>query len=330
MAQNAKFERGTADGYLYKMADDDDDDDDDNDDTTSHHVDHGADAERWTLVGKGHVQILGKEMDIANEMRQDSERRLNEVQALADEVLRLAHQHKNRLVPTAALQRLQGQLNFVTDTCKCVRAFLHGITASIKSQGRVWSKKGNKRTRAVMMGIAAGAAPSVGGGSWSWDEWNIGPSVALALTCDHEIVELLRSCHQHNGAAWVARRSPPDYNNTVWIFNDSAGLSATTGADKRAAACWAWSPRWTAKGGPGCPFICEDWCAAALGRLNSTQEEAANGEANLQWILRTCPWAECVLEVSAPPPHVPHDPLQHSYSHQKENLADTYSAVKRG
>ena len=298
-AQAAKFERGTAQGFVYKLKDVEDSD---TSHEPHHHVDYGVDASRWELDFAGHIQILGKEMDISTQLRQDSARRLKEACALTEEILRMAAAHPKRLVPVAAMERCRGQWNFITDTCKNLRALLYGLTASIKSKSRVWARgRGDKRKRAVKMGIAAGAAPSIGGGKWTWDEWDIGASIALQRSCDCDLSELMRAAVQYNGASWVPRRSAPDYDKCVWVFNDSAGLSSDNPLAPRAAACWAWSPRWDE-----CRYTIETWSQHALETLNSTQEEAAGGQANMDWILQQCPWAECVIEVydSQPTMHI--------------------------
>ena len=290
-AQDAKFERATAHGRVYKLREH----------GACHHAhpadgldaDNGEDAHRWELDFVGNLQILGKEMDISSMLRLDSDRRLREACALTDEILRLAQEHPRRLVPSAALERCRGQWNFITDTCPSLRALLYGITASIKANCRLFCRgKGDKRKRAVLMATAAGAPPEIGGGKWQWNEWNLGSTVALHKSCDIDLPELMRAAVTYNRAAWVPRRSAPNYDNCVWIFNDSAGLSAADPLSARAAACWAWSPRWSK-----CKFTVEQWSQHALETLNSTQQEAAGGQANLDWILHKCPWAECVFEV---------------------------------
>lgn len=277
-AQKAKFERATADEKLFKLESE----------VTSP-------VFTWKQCGTGHVEILGKRMRITDGIRDDSEIRVEYAIALTVEILRLAASNKRRLVPLAAVERCLGQWNFLTDTCKPLRGLLNGLSSSLKARPSQRAR-GDARKRAYVMAVAAAKAVELGpdnaAKAWQWKSWGVGVSISLAHSCDLELPELCINTKQFNGMAWLPQRSAPATRDIVWIFNDSAGLSSSDPLGDRAAACWVWSERFSE-----CPFVMETWLTDVLKVTHSTQQEAANGVANLEWTARKFPWASCFIEV---------------------------------
>jgi hypothetical protein len=277
-AQKTKFERATADEQLFKLESE----------VTSPDL-------TWRSCGSGHVEILGKRMRIMDGIRDDSDIRVQYATALTTEILRLAASNKRRLVPLAAIERCLGQWNFLTDTCKPLRGLLNGLSSSLKARPSQRAR-GDARKRAYVMAVAAHEAVELGpeqaAQAWKWSTWGVGVSISLAHSCDLELPELCSSTKQFNGMAWLPQRSAPATRDTVWIFNDSAGLSSADPLGDRAAACWLWSERFA-----DCPFLMETWLTDVLKITHSTQQEAANGVANLEWAAQKFPWASCFIEV---------------------------------
>lgn len=213
----------------------------------------------------GNIQILGKEMDIVQRSRKDSEARIRCVCALTEELLAQAQSSRRRRVPAAAIERCRGQWNFVLDTCKPLRALLCGLTASIKTKVAV-KASGDKRKRAAVMGAAAYEAaygPSKSK-AWRWKHWKYGQLVSLAKSCDRDLAELMRVVRKYNEACWLPRTSAPSADKIMWIFNDSAGRSTTDVNGVRAGAAWMWSPKLGFF-----PYFLEEW---DLDRLDATIE----------------------------------------------------------
>ena len=272
--QIEKFERATLDGHHYGM---------------------NADGTWFELFqddgSPSLIEILGKQFNLANGTRGDSEQRLRGAEALLDEILRMAKASPRKLVYTSILERLRGQYNFITQTSKSLRSLLFGLTKSIKAQAQVWRRQ-DKRRRAFHLGRAAHQAACGEADAWDWTSFRVGGAVSLASECFKELPELKRAAREFNTEAWLPKRAAPPADQMVWIFNDSAGLSASDEHDYRAGACWMWSPRWD-----HCKFIQERLSLRALRGHNSTQLETGNGVANADWVADNCPWCSCIVEV---------------------------------
>ena len=137
-AQYQKFERDTLDGKHYVMK--------------------GTRATKtekrtWVLQGVENVEILGKEFCLPSRRRGNATSRIKACSNLLDALEDKAASGKKRLVHRGALERLQGQLNFLIETSKSRRSYTKALTKCIAVElGE--KRSGDGRARVVAMAIA--------------------------------------------------------------------------------------------------------------------------------------------------------------------------------
>lgn len=241
-----------------------------------------------------HAIILGKEFRIAARIRCDPAERLREVCNLTHEVVRIARTAKTRLVPLAAGERLRGQWNWVTDTCKIMRSLLFGLTASMAVSRRIGARRRNFGQRRVLKFEMSKAAHDSDQSvrTWSWSSWTVSEYFPLSYQAEEELLQLSSAISRLNATSWYPRRSPVPLSRVGYIINDSAGKSACDPRSRRGAAAWLFLVDLD-----DIPYIIELWNEQALNTLHSTQQEAANASANLDFWARKYPHVEVWVEI---------------------------------
>ena len=273
-----KFERFTTEGLSYVMSEDTLD---------------------WVLNTASqstpmHAIILGKEFRIRERIRCDPAERLRLVCNLTSEIIRIAHASKTRLVPLAAGERLRGQWNWVTETCKLLRSLLSGLTASMAVSRRIGAgKKGFGHRRVLKFEMSKAAFDNdQSTRTWSWSQWKVSNYFPLSYVAEEELLQLAGAIHRCNATAWYPRRSPVPLTRIGFVVNDSAGKSSSDPRSRRGAAAWLFI-----EGLDNIPYIIEEWGEQALNTLHSTQQEAGNAAANVDFWAKKYPHIEVWIEI---------------------------------
>ena len=234
-----------------------------------------------SLLAPQHPTVLGKEFVIKDGIRRDSEERVRVTVNLTREVIRLARASKHRLVPVTAGERLRGQWNRLTETCKLLRTLLFGLSASLAVGQRAGSRREGFARRPLLkfdMARSAFGHASGDGSSWAWSGWGVTQFFPLSYQAEDELIQLLDAIEGANAVAWLPRRSPVPRGRIGYIVNDSAGKSSIDSRSPRGAAAWLYI-----EGLDGIPYIIEVWRTLALDILNSSQQESANAATNLEY-----------------------------------------------
>ena len=233
------------------------------------------------------VEILGKEFFLPTKRRGNATSRIKACTNLLDALEKKAISGKKRLVHRGALERLQGQLNFLTETSKSRRSYTKALTKCIAVElGE--KRNGDSRGRAVAMAIAQEAPEDQGGGQWTWEQWGLGKLVPLSKEAVADVRQLLQDLMAQPPSAWSARTEVPT-EDTIFAFCDSAGENEED--IKSAGAAWIFEHNsaevnWTRV----------DWTEEEL-RQHSTHLETLNGLRTCQAIMRQRPHIKCIVEV---------------------------------
>ena len=277
LASIPKFERFTTQGLQYAMCEQ---------------------TLTWTLIAESvhtpsHPIILGKEFRIEARVRCDPAERIRLVCNLTQELVRTARNAKTRMVPLAAGERLRGQWNWVTETCKLLRSLLAGLTASMAVSRRVGNSRNRGGRRQLKFEMSRAAHdPDQSSRTWTWSTWKVSSFFPLSYQAENELLQLADAVLRLNATSWYPRRSPVPVERIGYIINDSAGKSSADPRSRRGAAAWLYIA-----GHENIPYIVEEWGEQALNTLHSTQQEAANASANLTYWANKHPHIEVWIEV---------------------------------
>ena len=117
----------------------------------------------WVLQAMENVEILGKEFCLPSRRWGNANARIKACSNFLDALEDKAASGKKRLVHRGALERLQGQLNFLMETSKSRRSYTKALTKCIAIElGE--KRSGDGRARAIAMAIAQEAPEDQGGG----------------------------------------------------------------------------------------------------------------------------------------------------------------------
>ena len=265
---------------------------------------HRVSRTEWSTRVKGHMCVLGKEFQLQRQILCDTKTRIAQAKALVRAILHQATLDK-RLVFVSALQRMLGIMIFITGQAPTLRSKLRGVIKGLTVAG-VWNQGSDRAPRknlnnAWRMGQHAyqGAAVLQSNDqsaidTWldNWQNMPLGARTRLPLSCDEDLQALLASIDDNNEMAFMCRRSPEHPNDTVFIMNDSAGLSEEEPDSFRGAGAWLFSDGWTET-----PWMQEQWVPSILLKAHSTAQEAASGLANLRAAMDTYPDKKLFIEV---------------------------------
>ena len=261
----AKFERAQADGTISLMVPSD--------------LAHLTAHRRWTTPSAGFGQVLGKELDLSTMERRDSETRIRDLCALMDVILAQVRASPSRAVELVLIQKVVGIVVYVTDTSPPLRALLNYTVRSLKIRNGFRPGTAG-RSRAAFLIECEAKGVDAPASVYSWPSRQ-GTYTTLSRSAEAEWRELQRVLPLMNGAHFMPRRSPLGKHGVIHIMNDSAGYEggATEGKIQNGAA-WLMSHGWTVL-----PYFIEQWNIEVLKATHSTQQEFANGNANLLAVL---------------------------------------------
>lgn len=284
----AKFERALPDGTTSVLA------------YSPDSTDHFHRATRvWRDSKPGFLPVLGKEFDLASLTRRDSEKRLADLFSLMQAAGELATASPKRIIPVLLIQKILGILIFVTETTPALRGFLNYTTRCLKiKNGLRPGRTGRNRKVALLECKAKGVSPRPS--MYKWQEFGAGDNTVLSRHAVAEWGALRRALPMANGVHFTPRRCPiGTYRDVVFIMNDSAGYEGGTDVTSvRAAACWMLvrSAVPSATAVVLIAWIQEAWTLAVLEATHSTQQEFANGTANLAYA--AAKWPACdIVEI---------------------------------
>ena len=261
----AKFERAQADGTIGLMVPSD----------RAHLTKH----RRWTKPTPGFGQVLGKEIDLSLMERRDAKARIRDLSALMDEILASVNASPTRAVDLVLVQKVVGIVVYITDTSAPIRALLNYTVRALKIRNGFRPGSTGRSRRAFLIECRAkGVDAPASVFSWPGRQ---GTYTTLSRSAEAEWRELQRVLPLMNGAHFMPRRSPLGRHGVVHIMNDSAGYEGGVIEGKVLnGAAWLMSHGWTI-----IPHLSERWDIEVLKATHSTQQEFANGNANLIAVL---------------------------------------------
>ena len=255
----------------------------------------------FTPPAPGHIDVLGKIIDIKNQLRYDKADRLGAFYALLRAILHQAKSNPEHKASEAALMRALGQACYVTDTCTPLRAHTTSMIAAL-TKASAWSAKtgshGDKRNQAASMGKAAHdiflayqtrlEASNTDAFSEAeheaifakWQNLDLGRQIHLPQEAHEQFENLILGLQNFNAECLMPMRSSPG-EDAIWIMNDSAGLSGELDdSQRRAGACWYYCKSWAT-----IRWTQELWLNQVLAETHSSSQELSNGNANLQYAI---------------------------------------------
>ena len=283
-AQFMKFERGTAEGkhYLYSG--------------TELHMDPAKRS--WAeSPDQHHIMILGKEAVLHTFTRRDSAARLKYVAGLWTGCKTIVHQSVSRRIEQRIMQKIVGLLIFVTDTAAVLRALLNHTCRCLKTKnGFMAGRRGRSRSAMILECAAKGVEVPASVYKWSATP---GTFTVCSRAAEAELDELLRVLPAVNGEHFFPRRSNVGGNGVTFIMNDSAGFEKRRDgtwppppSHMLAGAAWLLSPNWSV-----IAWMQERWDIEILKVTHSTQQELANGNANLSATIDRAPRGSDIVEI---------------------------------
>ena len=267
-AQFMKFERGTADRqhFLYSG--------------TELHLEPAKRS--WTRSpNQDHVMILGKEAVLDTFIRRDSADRLSYVAGLWTGCRTIVHQSRARTIEQRLVQKLLGLVIFITETAPSLRALINHLCRCLKIKNGFRAGRAG-RSRAAMIVECAAKGVEVPASVYNWDA-QPGAITTCSRAAEAEMDELMRVLPTVNGIHFFPRRSAVGRGGVAFLMNDSAGFEQRRDGTwppppdhLLAGACWIMSPKWRTV-----RWMQELWDIEILKITHSTQQELANGNANL-------------------------------------------------
>ena len=244
-----------------------------------------------------HLQILGKEVDLDSHIRRDSQPRLEYVRRLMEHIIAdAARPASNGLVESVLIEKLLGNLVFITDTARVLRGLLNRTCACLKGH-RGYAQRGPSRSSAILGFQAHGVEVAA-----SVLSWPNNPTTFCRLTTAaiEEWEAIMLTLPRVNGEHWLPRRSGIGDRGVVFAMSDSAGYEANgvTGEfpplpdHPLSGATWLYSHGW-----PQVEWMQELWNIEVLKRTHSTQQEFANGNAALREIIDRIARGADIVEV---------------------------------
>lgn len=260
----------------------------------------------WDPPVKGSPIVLGKEFVLSQRLRKDTKERLATSKVTLCAILAQAQSDPQRKVFAQALKRVNGCVQFETETCKALRSFLSHSYRSAHASDKLPPWQTDKAQKTFKMQKFATEHMNKPDSFFKTpaflDEWtslNLGLRIPLNAKADEDLEAYLAIREAVNAEVFLPRRSPPDLA-TIYILSDSAGLeilqtiNGPVASDRPAAgASWFYCPQWSS-----IPFIIETWEHDMLEDANSTETELSNMNASLRYAMVTWPNAPAYVEVS--------------------------------
>ena len=212
----------------------------------------------WNSPAKGSPIVLGKELVLSRRLRKDTAERLATSKAVLRAIMAQAQSNPKREVFGAALWRINGCVQFETDTCKALRSYLrhsyNSAYASDKKGCLLPGGSGGKAEKTFLMqkfaiNHKADTEESMRSPEFKaeWCSLKLGTKIPLNSAADPDLEAYLRVRDSVNAEVWLPQRSPPG-PSCIFIMSDSAGLEILQGlhgqviSDRPAAgASWFYS-----------------------------------------------------------------------------------------